>query len=236
MPMFVVLVACAVVSALLALHMAEILRQKEPELKPYAWGYFVGWSGLTGGIAYGTSQIIAAFDAYGSRAEFLGMLGVFSIFFAIMHALVIRRNKWAWVAAIILQLNPILWIINGIYLRNRWTEFDDISIRKGTNKAADAFKKLQLRSRIFITGSGFWAACVLLFVFLFDPFGVYILDSEWWLVIKIIAFPPAMVAAGYFLYTKIVSVDSISANASDSKGSNGGDFSKGRDLSHRRPE
>ena len=45
---------------------------------------------------------------------------------------------------------------------------------------------------------------VLAFVFMFEPYGSYVSDSEWWQVVKIIVFPPVVAVAGYFLYVKVI--------------------------------
>ena len=34
--------------------------------------------------------------------------------------LILKFNKYAFLIATILSFNPLLWIINGIYLKNRW--------------------------------------------------------------------------------------------------------------------
>jgi len=34
--------------------------------------------------------------------------------------LILQFNKYAFLIATILSINPIAWIINGIYLKNRW--------------------------------------------------------------------------------------------------------------------
>jgi hypothetical protein len=38
----------------------------------------------------------------------------------ILGILILKYNKYAFLIATILSFNPLLWIINGIYLKNRW--------------------------------------------------------------------------------------------------------------------
>jgi len=45
------------------------------------------------------------------------LIGIIQLFFAI---LILKYNKYAFLIATILSINPLLWIINGIYLANRW--------------------------------------------------------------------------------------------------------------------
>ncbi|MCY1462409.1 hypothetical protein D9M71_801800 [compost metagenome] len=33
---------------------------------------------------------------------------------------IIRYNKWCFLVMTVFSFNPALWIINGIYLKNRW--------------------------------------------------------------------------------------------------------------------
>jgi hypothetical protein len=33
-----------------------------------------------------------------------------------------QRHHWAWIALTIFSFNPVVWIVNFIYLRKRWTE------------------------------------------------------------------------------------------------------------------
>ena len=39
----------------------------------------------------------------------------------VLCTLILRYNKYAFLIATILSINPIIWIINGIYLKNRWS-------------------------------------------------------------------------------------------------------------------
>ena len=38
----------------------------------------------------------------------------------ILNVMILKFNKYVFLIATILSINPILWIINGIYLKNRW--------------------------------------------------------------------------------------------------------------------
>ena len=91
---------------------------------PYAWGYFQGVSGLLLGC---WALVLAMF------ADDSGILVLAGIVWAPSGYFVIKRRKWAWVLHTIASLNPLWWIVNTIYGRNRWAEFDlDESIAGGT--------------------------------------------------------------------------------------------------------
>ena len=38
----------------------------------------------------------------------------------ILNVMILKFNKYVFLIATILSINPIIWIINGIYLKNRW--------------------------------------------------------------------------------------------------------------------
>jgi hypothetical protein len=38
----------------------------------------------------------------------------------ILNVMILKFNKYVFLIATILSINPIFWIINGIYLKNRW--------------------------------------------------------------------------------------------------------------------
>jgi hypothetical protein len=63
-------------------------------------------------------------------------------------------------------------------------------------------------NRTLIAGSAFWASVILAFIFVFEPYGDYVSDIEWWQVVKIIIFPPVVVISGYILYIKVIKQDS----------------------------
>jgi hypothetical protein len=84
----------------------------------FKWWLFQAWLGLTLGNAVICAQFIFRQFPYDQNMEIIGF-----ILIAINSALlimVLKFNKYAFLIATILTFNPIIWIINGIYLRNRW--------------------------------------------------------------------------------------------------------------------
>jgi len=73
------------------------------------------------------------------------------------------------------------------------------------------YSKSSFANRVLLTGSVFWALVVLTFVFMFEPYGGYVSDTDWWQVVKIIVFPPVVAAAGHFLYVKFIKQENRSA-------------------------
>lgn len=77
----------------------------------FRWWTIWAWLGLTIGNLYvlGTLK---------------NMMGVALFIVAVNTALmvfILRFNKIAFLIATIVSLNPIIWIVNGIYLKNRWS-------------------------------------------------------------------------------------------------------------------
>ena len=193
----VLTVICLVVSVAVAGDMNHSLENRDPNVTPYTWGYFIGLMGALSGFCFGLFYFISGL-ALGADQVFVG--GLYLLFVGAVHIFIVKRKRWAWILGTILQLNPILWIINGIYVSKRWQEMDRFS----GPRIFDKLSRLPFIKRVFISGAVFWAAVVLAFVFMFEPYGRHIDDSELWQIIKIIIFPPAVAVAGYVLYAKVI--------------------------------
>lgn len=98
--------------------------QKQGE-RPFVWGYLQGYASIiTAIIALSISVLFLAMGivdgemwAYATYAAIMGILGYF----------VIKRNRWAFVIKTFIGGNLILWVINGIYIYNRWHEMAAIT-------------------------------------------------------------------------------------------------------------
>lgn len=104
-------VAVLILPIVAAFVLNRRFRQRNPDKRPYRWGYYFSIIAFIGGLVLGT------FLEAGTTVTILcGVVyGVLGWFFA-------QRKHWAWIALTILSFNPIAWIINAIYLRKRWTE------------------------------------------------------------------------------------------------------------------
>ena len=194
---------CLLISIPIASFMGESLHKQHPDLKPYKWGYLNGWMGVFIGSVtafLGFIKLWITYDDYPNNHDVYVLFLVLGVLVAISGKFIIERNKWGWVAGIILQFNLILWIINGIYVKNRWSELSGPSL----NAIAPGFNKKSLAFRALVVGSAFWVFVVLVFVYVFKPFGSYVSNEDWWQVTKIIVFPPLVAKVGYFLYAKLV--------------------------------
>ncbi|MFL9610450.1 hypothetical protein ACKF11_10240 [Methylobacillus sp. Pita2] len=76
----------------------------------FRWWTIWAWLGLTIGNLY----------VLGSMNDMLGLGLTIAAVNTVLMVLVLRFNKYAFLIATVISINPILWIINGIYLKNRW--------------------------------------------------------------------------------------------------------------------
>lgn len=184
----------------MALMLNKSQRERSPELLPFTWGYFFGLSGAFGFAVFAVLQLLAGMTGQGDRAEFSLFLGVALSTAALAFSLVIKRYKWAFVIATIVSLNPILWIVNGIYIRNRWRELRGMpSIPIGS-----MFRRLSMVDRILIAGTVFWAFAVLTFVVLFEPYGSYIDSRDRLHIVKVVFFPTVVAWVGRLIFGFII--------------------------------
>ncbi|MUM77225.1 hypothetical protein GKC30_06220 [Pseudodesulfovibrio sp. F-1] len=109
---------CALIAIPLSLLLDKKLHQKHPEAKPYKWGYYTGLMGM---LTYGLLALTLVVTSAVKDQKTLTAL-VFFTLSIIPYYYIIMRRKWAWVVGVILLFNPILWIVNAVYARNRWKE------------------------------------------------------------------------------------------------------------------
>ena len=193
-------ILCILISIPIAFKMSKDLHNAFPDLKPYAWGYYIGLSGALSSSVFSVVMIVIAININDSRSSFYFAFSVLFAISTVAHFFIIKRNKWAWVIGIILELNLVLWVINSIYLKNRWAELSPLKIERHTNYG----NKISFVNRALIAGSVFWVLIALAFVFIFEPYGNYVSERDWWQVAKIIVFPIVVVVLGYFLYFKVI--------------------------------
>jgi len=90
-------------------------RRGNPNKMSFRWGYYFCIQ-----VVMAIANLCWAFAEHGdigvvSSTVCLLIYTVLAWFFA-------QRHHWAWVILTILTFNPIMWIINAIYLHTRWSE------------------------------------------------------------------------------------------------------------------
>jgi hypothetical protein len=87
------------------------LHARHPDTRPFKWGY---WMGMMCFLA----PLFALGNTDGNTGAFIGA----SLIYVPVGVFVLLRHRWALITATVLSLNPIIWLANSIYIRNRWRE------------------------------------------------------------------------------------------------------------------
>jgi hypothetical protein len=109
-----ILLACIYPS----IRLNQMFLRNSPKCQPFAWGYFSSLAVITIGV----SGAILGVWFYSDDGA--GLI-IWSAFLIALGTLLYKRNLWAWVVFTVLSLNPASWIINWIYLKNRWQEMKE---------------------------------------------------------------------------------------------------------------
>lgn len=126
---YYIMLGIAIIPAIIISIIHEKKRKERPEMvntKPYTWGYYSGWISM---IIGGELIVISLFSFSVGETDGVMLLFMGAGVLALLGYGVIKRNAIAWILLIIISFNPVCWIINGIYLKNRWSEFkntDDV--------------------------------------------------------------------------------------------------------------
>jgi len=92
----------------------NVIKKEIPKLESFVgfeWWRAWAWLGLTIGNLY----LLGSF-----KNEEIVIAFVLIAINSILMIYILRYNKYAFLIATVLSINPLLWIINGIYLKNRW--------------------------------------------------------------------------------------------------------------------
>lgn len=116
----VLVIITALVAAIAANRRA---RREHPERKAFTWGYFQALGimenaalGILGSLLVASRMPRSLVQGEVGAHFVIGILA-FAIGFSMF-----RRKRGALVAATVISFNPVLWIINGVYLKKRWRE------------------------------------------------------------------------------------------------------------------
>lgn len=115
----------AVPALLLALWRDKKLHQRKPEAMGFKWGYFTGFRILIVGIIL--LPLLAIGGASGDLAEdeAVGLLFFVVVVLLVPGVFIPLRHRWAWVLYTVCSMNPVLWMMNGSYIKHRWKEIRD---------------------------------------------------------------------------------------------------------------
>jgi hypothetical protein len=117
---FAVTVICTLVAIPLSILLDRKLHERQPGAMPYKWGYYTGLMGM---MTYALlALMLLSYSVLDGRQDYAVML--LFVLAVIPYYYIIKRKRWAWVVGTILLFNPVLWIIDAVYARNRWRELD----------------------------------------------------------------------------------------------------------------
>ena len=100
-------------------------KTRYPDHQDYKWGYFMGVSGVVGGILYSLFYLftlIWVFEGFQDIGLYVLILGLYLIP-VILGYFICKKSKQAIIWGTIFSINPVIWIINFFYIKNRRGEF-----------------------------------------------------------------------------------------------------------------
>src|SRR5438876_4355686 len=115
----VYVVIATIVSVVIALELESRRKRRGDGVKPFAWGYYNGCLG----IALLPVAIIFVRAAIEDGRAGIYLIAAWPFVQVVCGYFVLRRRRLAFVVATILSFNPLFWIVNFFYIRNRWDDF-----------------------------------------------------------------------------------------------------------------
>ena len=104
---------------LLARFFNKRFTRQNPNCKQYFWGFYSACA-----IPIFQPFILAG-QLHNTEISILRFATTFSFVILIPFSIMtIRRSRIGFIMLTILTLNPIAWIINSFYIKNRWNEFN----------------------------------------------------------------------------------------------------------------
>ena len=88
---------------------------------PYTWGYFLGYSGVIGGVLVSVTGLVMILAGLYHDWVLIGL--AYTAALGLASYGVLTRRRWGWILHTPLTLNPGLWAFNSVYASNRWREF-----------------------------------------------------------------------------------------------------------------
>jgi hypothetical protein len=108
----------------LAFYLEAKRKRRQPNTQPYTWGLFLGGA-LLGQAAPFTLLILYFIVETPTDAAFWLPFFLLAASYVACGFYIIKRRKLALLIGTIFSLNPIVWITNFFYIRNRWAELTD---------------------------------------------------------------------------------------------------------------
>ena len=111
------------ISIRMAFKLEKGLKIRLPHTRPYKWGFYAGCMGIACAPLGLLSLAVIPTAKTGEDMLAIFAAGVWFLVHTVCGIFIVRRKRWAWVVGTVFLCNPIIWIIDGIYAKNRWKEF-----------------------------------------------------------------------------------------------------------------
>ena len=148
-------VAVVVPIAFVARALQRRLEARSPATLPYCWGFYFGCLAVAGGTLLGAigglATVASALAGAWKDVIFNAGVTVFCMVQAVCGWFIIRRKRWAWVIGTILSINPVVWVANAIYGRNRWKEFAGIPYGPARTES-EGYELLHVATKLEVEG------------------------------------------------------------------------------------
>jgi len=117
----------ALPALLLALWRDKKLHKRNPSAMGFKWGYFTGFRILFVAIILLPFLVLSALLGDLTEDEVLGFYFLVIVVLLVPGIFILCRHRWAWILYTVCSMNPALWIINAMYIKNRWKELREES-------------------------------------------------------------------------------------------------------------
>lgn len=120
----IVYIIMFIIAIVISRQLNEEFQERCPLNRPFAWGYFNGIVGTLQAMLTGSIFFVDGMTGPMNDAGSLYSKAMLMLLIGVGYYYVLKRNRIAWIITTILTLNPVIWVINGIYIKHRWEEMD----------------------------------------------------------------------------------------------------------------
>lgn len=117
----IMIIVCVVVTLPIAYSLNKRFKTENPDKLGYMWGFIQGTAPIVMSAILSVLFIVVHYNQMYTSETVTIMMGVAFLRAAVAFG-VIKRYRWIFIIHTILSLNIFLWIINGLYIKNRWKE------------------------------------------------------------------------------------------------------------------
>jgi len=156
----------------------------EDQVKKLEFVWWELWAVL--GLSIGNLVIIGYFS------QNYPLAGVLVAVNTVLMIMIYRHNKYVFLFVTVASCNPLLWVINGIYLKNRWNHPDANRDSAFKIKSKAMWWNLERGLRLVITAGIAWA------------FLAYYLQDRYEKDLSLVFVPVVGMLAFYFAYKHLV--------------------------------